>query len=106
MAASLPLAASPELRQVDPGRCEPAALVQTERAGVAGQRPDDHVVDAQLRELLVDEVEQRRADAFAAMIGEDRQRLELADPIADAPRVRRPSLRRRRDAPERVADEL
>jgi hypothetical protein len=59
MLASLPFATCGEARQIDPRRLEPAAFVELERAGVARKGPDHDVVDAELRELLVDGVEQR-----------------------------------------------
>src|SRR3954447_4114156 len=101
----LPLRACGESRQVDPGGLEATSVVELERAGVAGERSDHHVADAEPCELLVDGVEELRSDALTAVVRQDGERLELADAIPDAPGVGGPSFSGRRDAAERVPDQ-
>jgi hypothetical protein len=74
------------------------------RVLVAGQRADDQVVDAERRELAFERVHQGGSDPLAAVRREHRQRLDLADARAGAPRVGDPRVLDGEDVRERVAD--
>ena len=97
--------AAAQLQQVQPRGAEAAALVEADRVGVGHDRADQHVVDALARELLVDRVEQRGAEALAAGPGVQDERLDLRDAVARAPRVGHQRLLDGRDRDHRVAEQ-